>query len=335
MSDQYVIETNDLVKSYGPHVALDSLSLKVKTGATGLLGPNGAGKSTMIKTLLGLIGVTSGDGKVLGFNIRTEGEHIRGKIGYLPEYECLNPGLEAIHQVAFSGELIGMNPTSAMQRAHEVLEYVGLRDQRYRKIETFSTGMVQATKLACSIIHDPELLITDEPSNGLDTRAREFMLNTLQQIVGEGGRSLLMASHLMEDVEKVCDRIVMLHKGRLIAQGRIEDLKSIDQEIEIHVWGHASELERELRNSGYDVRRTGRVMRVVKQDESAYSAIIECAAKSGAQLRRMNDHEPSLEDLFIVIMERLGYSVKSSAELFQDGPSASKVDAPPELKEGN
>jgi ABC-2 type transport system ATP-binding protein len=335
MSDQYVIETNDLVKSYGPHVALDSLSLKVKTGATGLLGPNGAGKSTMIKTLLGLIGVTSGDGKVLGFNIRTEGEHIRSKIGYLPEYECLNPGLEAIHQVAFSGELIGMNPTSAMQRAHEVLEYVGLRDQRYRKIETFSTGMVQATKLACSIIHDPELLITDEPSNGLDTRAREFMLNTLQQIVGEGGRSLLMASHLMEDVEKVCDRIVMLHKGRLIAQGRIEDLKSIDQEIEIHVWGHASELEQELRNSGYDVRRTGRVMRVVKQDENAYSAIIECAAKSGAQLRRMNDHEPSLEDLFIVIMERLGYSVKSSAELFQEGPSASKVDAPPELKEGN
>jgi len=161
------------------------------------------------------------------------------------------------------------------------------------------------------------------------------MLNTLQQIVGEGGRSLLMASHLMEDVEKVCDRIVMLHKGRLIAQGRIEDLKSIEQEIEIHVWGHASELERELRNSGYDVRRTGRVMRVVKQDESAYSAIIECAAKSGAQLRRMNDHEPSLEDLFIVIMERLGYSVKSSAELFQEGPSASKVDAPPELKEGN
>jgi ABC-2 type transport system ATP-binding protein len=226
-----------------------------------------------------------------------------------------------------------MNPTSAMQRAHEVLEYVGLRDQRYRKIETFSTGMVQATKLACSIIHDPELVITDEPSNGLDSRAREFMLKTLQQIVGEGGRSLLMASHLMEDVEKVCDRIVMLHKGRLIAQGRIEDLKSIDQEIEIHVWGHASELERELQNSGYEVRRTGRVMRVVRQDESTYAAIIESAAKSGAQLRRMNDHEPSLEDLFLVIMERLGYSVKSSAELFHFGPSSSKVDAPSELKE--
>ena len=333
MSDQFVIETNDLVKSYGPHIALDSLSLKVKAGATGLLGPNGAGKSTMIKTLLGLIGVTSGEGKVLGFNIRTEGENIRSKIGYLPEYDCLNPGLDAIHQVAYSGELIGMNPTSAMQRAHEVLEYVGLRDQRYRKIETFSTGMVQATKLACSIIHDPELLITDEPSNGLDSRAREFMLKTLQQIVGEGGRSLLMASHLMEDVEKVCDRIVMLHKGRLIAQGRIEDLKSIDQEIEIHVWGHASELERELQNSGYEVRRTGRVMRVVRQDESTYAAIIESAAKSGAQLRRMNDHEPSLEDLFIVIMERLGYSVKSSAELFHFGPSSSKVDAPSELKE--
>jgi ABC-2 type transport system ATP-binding protein len=332
MDDVYVVETNNLVKSYGKHVALDDLSLKIKSGATGLLGPNGAGKSTMIKTLLGLIGVTSGEGKVLGYDIRSQGEYIRSRIGYMPEYDCLTPGLEAIHQVTYSGELMGMNPTSAMQRAHEVLEYVGLRDQRYRKIETFSTGMAQATKLACSIIHDPELIIADEPSNGLDSRAREFMLNTLEQIVGDGGRSLLMASHLMEDVERVCDRIVMLHKGKLIAQGRIEDLKSIDQEIEIHVWGHASDLERELGASGLDVRRTGRVMRVVKNDEDTYTNIIGCAAKTGSQIRQMSDHEPSLEDLFLVIMERLGYSVKSSSDLMGDTPSGRKVDAPAELR---
>ena len=334
MSDQFVIETNDLVKSYGTHVALDNLSLKIKSGATGLLGPNGAGKSTLIKTLLGLIGITAGEGKVLGLNVRTDGEEIRSKIGYMPEYECLTPGLEAIHQVAYSGELIGMNPTVAMQRAHEVLEYVGLRDQRYRKIETFSTGMKQATKLSCSIIHDPELIIADEPSNGLDSRSRDFMLATMQQIVGEGKRNLVMASHLMEDVERVCDRIVMLHKGKLIAQGLIEDLKSIEQEIEIHVWGHASEFENELRQSGHNVRRTGRVMRVVKTGEDTYSSILQCAAKSGSQLRRMNDHEPSLEDLFLVIMERLGYGVKSSSDLLSNSPSSRKVDAPIELKEG-
>lgn len=333
LSDELAIETIDLVKAYGPHVALDAVSLKIPTGATGLLGPNGAGKSTMIKTLLGLIGVTSGEGKVLGYDIRTEGEKIRQRIGYMPEYDCLNPGLQAIHQVTYSGELLGMNPSVATQRAHEVLEYVGLRDQRYRDIGTFSTGMAQATKLACAIIHDPEVVIADEPTNGLDSTAREFMLNTLNQIVNSGGRSVLMASHLMDDVEKICDRIVMLHKGKLIAQGRIEDLKAIDKEIEIHVWGKGTELERELRGAGHNVRRTGRVMRVVKTSEDAYSEILAAAAKAGSQIRRMEDHEPSLEDLFIVIMERLGYGVKSSADLLQSGPTARKVDAPSNLKE--
>ena len=158
MGDEIIIETDKLSKNYGPHVALDGISIKIKSGATGLLGPNGAGKSTLIKTLLGLIQITSGDGKVLGYDIRTQGDLIRQRIGYMPEYDCLTPGLEAIHQVRYCGELIGMNPEVAMQRAHEVMEYVGLRDQRYREISTFSTGMMQATKLACGIIHDPELV---------------------------------------------------------------------------------------------------------------------------------------------------------------------------------
>jgi ABC-2 type transport system ATP-binding protein len=332
MSD-YVIETSDLVKSYGPHVALDSVSLKITPGATGLLGPNGAGKSTMFKSLLGLIGITSGQGKVFDLDIRTQGPAIRQRIGYMPEYECLNPGIDAIHQVAYSGELLGMNPVVSMQRAHEVLEYVGLREQRYREIGTFSTGMRQAAKLATALIHDPDLIIADEPTNGLDTTARDFMLNTLEQTVTIGQSSLLMASHLMDDVERICNRIVMLHKGKLIAQGKIEDLKAIDQEIEIHSWGHSSDLEVELKNRGYNVRRTGRVMRIVKKDENAHNDILSAAAKTGSQIRRMQDHEASLEDLFIVIMEKLGYSVKSSSDLLASGPSARKVDAPLEMKE--
>ena len=131
---------------YGPHVALDEMSLKINSGATALLGPNGAGKSTMIKTLLGLIQLTSGDGEILGYNIRTEGDSIRQRIGYMPEYDCLTPEMNAIHQVKYCGELTGMNTNVAMRRAHEVLEYVGLRDQRYREISSFSTGMMQATK---------------------------------------------------------------------------------------------------------------------------------------------------------------------------------------------
>ena len=179
-----------------------------------IVGTNGAGKSTMIKTLLGLIQLTSGDGEILGYNIRTEGDSIRQRIGYMPEYDCLTPEMNAIHQVKYCGELTGMNTNVAMRRAHEVLEYVGLRDQRYREISSFSTGMMQATKLACAIIHDPELLICDEPTNGLDSKARGFMLDTLFQVVKQGNRSILMCSHLMDDVEKICE--ILFSKFKLL-----------------------------------------------------------------------------------------------------------------------
>jgi len=328
-----IIETEQLTKMYGPHVALDEMSLKINSGATGLLGPNGAGKSTLIKTLLGLIQLTSGEGKVLGYNIRTEGDNIRQRIGYMPEYDCLTPEMNAVHQVKYCGELTGMNTNIAMQRAHEVLEYVGLRDQRYRDISTFSTGMMQATKLACAIIHDPELLICDEPTNGLDSKARGFMLDTLFQVVKQGDRSILMSSHLMEDVERICDRIVMIHKGKLIAQGKIEDLKAIDREIEIWVWGGATKMEEALKDANLNPRRTGRVMRVVRQDDNTYDLVLEIAAKVGVQIRRMEDYEPSLEDLFLVIMDRLGYGVKSSSDLLQSQPKPRSV-APQPSRQG-
>ncbi|MDP6326760.1 MAG: ABC transporter ATP-binding protein, partial [Candidatus Thalassarchaeaceae archaeon] len=147
--------------------AVNKISLDIKQGEVfGIIGPNGAGKSTLIKTLLGLIQLTSGEGKVLGYDIRTQGDSIRQRIGYMPEYDCLNPDMEAVHQVRYAGELLGMHPTSATQRAHETMEYVGLLDQRYRTVGTFSTGMEQATKLACALVHDPDLLICDEPTNG-------------------------------------------------------------------------------------------------------------------------------------------------------------------------
>ena len=320
MSKEWIIETHDLVKKYGEHLALDNVNVNISAGATGLLGPNGAGKSTLLKTILGLIALTSGGGKVLGHDIATEGAKIRQRIGYMPEYDCLTPDMEAIHQVRYAGELLGMNPTVATQRAHEVLEYVGLRDQRYRAISTFSTGMEQCTKLACSLIHDPDLLICDEPSNGLDAKSRQFMLDTLFQVVKQGDRSIIMSSHLMDDVERICDRMLMIHKGQVIAQGRIEDLKAIDREIEISVWGGASRIEEKLKDMGQSVRRTGRIMRVTRVDDSTYGTIIQAAAETNVQIRKMEDYEPSLEDLFIVIMDRLGYSVKSSRDLL-DGPT--------------
>lgn len=317
MDRDLIIESSALTKMYGPHLALDSLDIRIEKGATGLLGPNGAGKSTFLKTILGLIQVTSGEGSVLGYDIRTQGEQIRQRIGYMPEYDALNPNMEAIYQVKYCGELIGMNPNVALQRAHQALEYVGLGEQRYREVSTFSTGMKQATKLACALIHDPELIIADEPSNGLDAKSREFMLNTLNITVQSGERSVLMASHLMEDVERICDNIVLLHKGRLAAQGKIEDLKAIDKEVEIHVWGAASKMEESLKDSGLKVRREGRVMRIGHTGDETYSQILKSAAAVGSQVRKMHDYEASLEDLFLVIMERLGHDVKSSDELLE------------------
>ncbi len=318
MVRELIIQSTGLTKAYGSHIALDSLDIKIEHGSTGLLGPNGAGKSTFLKTILGLIQLTSGEGEVLGFDIRTQGPQIRQKIGYMPEYDALNPGMEAIHQVRYSGELIGMNPNVALQRAHQALEYVGLGEQRYRQVSTFSTGMKQATKLACALIHDPALIIADEPSNGLDAQSREFMLNTLETTVNQGQRSVLMASHLMDDVERVCENIVLLHKGKLAAQGKIEDLKAIDKEVEIHVWGSAGKLEEIMRDNGMKVRREGRIMRVGHKGDTTYNEILEAALKAGSQIRRMHDHEATLEDLFLVIMERLGHEAKGSEDLLGD-----------------
>ena len=314
--NELVIETVDLVKMYGPHIALEGLNLKLESGAIGILGPNGAGKSTFFKCILGLITTTSGQGKVLGYDIRTQGDLIRSKIGYMPEYDSLDPELIALDQVRYSGELIGMNPAHASQRAHEVLEYVGLKDQRYRKIGTFSTGMKQAAKLACALIHDPEILICDEPTNGLDQRSRQFMLETLRNTVEQGNRTVLMSGHVMDDIQEVCDSIVMIYKGKIVVHSRIEELaRQVDEEIEISVWGGSSKMQDSLESRGLSVRRLGRIIRIKVESEDTISVILECAVESGVQVRKMGEYEPDLEDIFLLIMDKLGAEVKTTSDL--------------------
>ena len=311
-----IITPKALTKMYGPHLALENINLNINAGSIGILGPNGAGKSTLFKCLLGLIGTTSGEGSVLGYDIRTEADTIRSRIGYMPEYNSLDPALFAVDQVRYAGELLGMNSSTAMQRSHEVLEYVGLKDQRYRKIETFSTGMLQATKLACALVHDPDILICDEPTNGLDQRARSFMLKTLQRTVKEGNRSVLMSSHVMDDVQAVCDSIVMIHKGQIVVHSNIDELvNQVDREIEIMVWGGASRMEDELTSIGLEARRLGRIIRVKVVDEKTSQQILTAAVKAEVQVRQMKEYEPDLEDIFLLIMERLGTHIKGSSEL--------------------
>jgi len=316
INQEWAIETKNLCKMYGPHLALDDVNLRIPKGAVGVLGPNGAGKSTLFKCILGLIQITSGSGSVLGFDIRTEGNLIRSKIGYMPEYDALDPGLSAIDQVRYSGEILGMNTDIATQRAHEVLEYVGLKEQRYRKIDTFSSGMKQATKLACALIHDPEILICDEPTNGLDKRARKFMLNTLRRTAEEGGRTVLLSSHVMEDVQEVCDSILMIYKGKVVLQKSIDELvEQVDSEIELTIWGGASNMEIQLIKKGYNVRRLGRILRVSLIDEDTISGILKVAAECGVQVRQLKEYKPDLEDIFLLIMDKLGEEIKVTSDL--------------------
>ena len=315
-SEAPIITAKGLRKMYGPHLALDDINLEIPRGAVGILGPNGAGKSTLFKCLLGLITTTSGEGSVLGLDIRTQGEQIRSKIGYMPEYNALDPNLFAVDQVRYAGELLGMNSKNATQRSHEVLEYVGLKDQRYRKIETFSTGMLQATKLACALVHDPEILICDEPTNGLDQRAREFMLQTLNRTVNEGNRSVLMSSHVMDDVQDLCDSIVMIHKGRIVVQSSIDDLvEQVDKEVEMVIWGGASKMEEALSSKGLETRRLGRVIRIKVESDSTVEKALEAAVSAGVQVRQMKEYEPDLEDVFILVMDKLGAQIKGTEDL--------------------
>src|SRR3954470_16727216 len=216
---------SNITKKYGPVTALRHLSVEAAPGAVGLLGPNGAGKTTLIRTLLGLIDFDSGSGEVLGMDVRRRRLDVRQAVGFMPEDDCLFPAVPGVEFVAYAGELCGMAPADAMQRAHEVLNYVGLDEARYRPVESYSTGMKQRLKLAAAIVHDPRLLILDEPTNGMDPAGREEMIELARDLSHGKGMSLLFSSHLLPDVEAVCDDVMVLGRGRLLAQGAIKDLK--------------------------------------------------------------------------------------------------------------
>src|SRR3954452_7803542 len=217
-------------KTYGSVRALDNLSLIVPPGAVGLLGPNGSGKTTMIRTLLGLIPVDSGWGEVLGMDFRNRQLDIRRQVGFAPEDECLFPHVVGVEFVAYAGELVGMSKGDALQRAHEVLDYVGLGEARYRKVESYSTGMKQRLKLASAIVHDPRLLILDEPTNGMDPAGRQEVLDLARDLAQNKGMSLIFSSHLLPDVETVCNYVLVLGGGKLLAQGEIQELKKLHEQ---------------------------------------------------------------------------------------------------------
>ncbi|APW61346.1 ABC transporter ATP-binding protein [Paludisphaera borealis] len=295
-----LIELEELTKTYGAITALAGLSTALPEGAVGLLGPNGAGKTTMIRSLLGLIAIDAGRGRVLGMDIAREALEIRQTVGFVPEDECLFPGVTGVQFVAYAGELVGMGPRDALQRAHEVLDYVDLGEARYRRAESYSTGMKQRLKIASAIVHDPRLLILDEPTNGMDPVGRDEILALCRDLSRAKGMNLLISSHLLPDVEAVCEYVVVLGKGRVLAQGRIAELKQAhDRQFELRVRGDQRRFAGLLGARGVRAEPVNDHLLVDLPPGSTVAALWETAEQAAEQIRSLRPRRSTLEEVFL------------------------------------
>ena len=297
-----VVSLENVTVTYGRNQALADVTTTFERGAVGLLGPNGAGKSTMIKSLLGFIAPSQGRMRVLGLDVATSPIAIRARIGYMPENDAHIPGMNAVSFVAYCGELAGLPRTDAMQRAHEVLFYVGLGEARYRNVETYSTGMKQRIKLAQALVHDPDLLFLDEPTNGMDPKGRDEMLELVRDLAHNKGVNLILSSHVLPDVEYTCDSVVVMDKGRIAASGPIEALKQPRGRVyELRV-KTASDLEQffgQLRAAGLECHATDEdVVRVFVPGDGGARQLFALAAAEGVQVRHLRPSVPTLEDVF-------------------------------------
>src|ERR1051326_3997342 len=252
-----VVSLDNVTVEYGRNRALNGVTASFGSGAVGLLGPNGAGKSTMIKSLLGFIVPLQGQMRVLGLDVAASPVEVRARIGYMPENDAHIPGLTAVQFVSYCGELAGLPRADATQRAHEVLYYVGLGEARYRTVETYSTGMKQRIKLAQALVHDPDLVFLDEPTNGMDPKGRDEMLDLIRDLGHNKNVSLILSSHLLPDVEYTCDDVVVMDKGTVATEGPIQALKGPGGRVyELRVKGDLRGFLDRLATLGMDTHAT-------------------------------------------------------------------------------
>jgi len=297
--DAAVIEAAALTKRYQGSVnALDQLSVVVGAGVTGLVGANGAGKSTLIKILLGLLQPTSGTAAVLGYDCATQGAKIRTLTGYMPEHDCLPPDVTATEFVAHMARMSGLPATAAKERAADALRHVGLYEERYRQIGTYSTGMKQRVKLAQALVGDPRLLLLDEPTNGLDPAGRNSMLDLIARIGGEFGISIVVASHLLGEIEQICDHLVAIEGGRLLRADTISSVTQASAVLLVEVEEGTRELAAELARRGLASVPQQRGLLVQLVGEATYDTVRDVIADLGLPLNRMEQRRHRLEELF-------------------------------------
>jgi ABC-2 type transport system ATP-binding protein len=292
------LATRALTKRYSGVTALDSLDLELTPGVIGLVGANGAGKSTLIKILLGLLKPTSGSAQLLGFDVTRQEIDLRQYVGYMPEHDCLPTDVSATEFVALMARMSGLPPSAARERTADTLRHVGLFEERYREMGGYSMGMKQRVKLAQALVHDPRVLLLDEPTNGLDPEARDEMLDLVRRTGQEFGMAIIMASHLLSEIERVCNYLVVIDAGRLVRSAPIASFTERTQVLVVEVEGDSSALVRRLHEEGLAVRQEdGRIL-VGLDDDRTYDLIRDGIAELGLGLLRLEQGRQTLEDLF-------------------------------------
>jgi ABC-2 type transport system ATP-binding protein len=293
-----LIETTRLTKHYGAVKALDGLDLKVDAGIIGLVGANGAGKSTLIKILLGILPATSGSASVLGMDVAHEAVDIRRVVGYMPEHDCLPPDVGATEFVTHMARVSGLPRTAARERTAEVLRHVGLYEERYRQIGGYSTGMKQRVKLAQALAHDPKLLLLDEPTNGLDPTGRDEMLDLIKRTGTDFGITVVVASHLLGEIEQVCTYLLAVDAGHLLSAAPISTFTQRTPVLAVEVEEGADRLTSALVGRGFKAKRDEECVLLVLDDERLYDAVRDAVADLGLPLVRIEQERRRLEDIF-------------------------------------
>jgi len=293
-----LIQTEGLTKRFGRVTAVDSLTIDVSTGVTGLVGANGAGKSTLLKILLGLLRATDGRASVLGLDVASDGPAIRERVGYMPEHDCLPPDVSATEFVVHMARMSGLPTTSARERAADILRHVGLYEERYRPMGGYSTGMRQRVKLAQGLVHDPSLVLLDEPTNGLDPAGRDDMLELIRRIGTEFGISVIVTSHLLGELERVCGSIVVIDGGRLLRHSTTASVTAQTAVVTIEVDGDHAALLTRLIEAGVTVRSDGKLLYVDVGDDTAYDIVRDSVAALGLGLVRMERQRHRMTEIF-------------------------------------
>jgi ABC-2 type transport system ATP-binding protein len=305
------VELKDLTIRYGSLVAVDRATAAFggtggECGAVGLLGRNGAGKSSVLKAILGLVRASSGSIRILDLPPDTSPLELRRRVGYMPERDAWVVGLNGYETVKLAGQLTGLPERDAARRAHEVLYLVGLDEQRYRPVAGYSTGMRQKVKLATALVHDPELLFLDEPTNGLDPRGRKEMLALIRRLAGELGKSVVLSSHILQDVESVCESVVLMEKGKVLESGPLRELLRDHSRVLLLVArGDQAAIREALLHGGalaIEPREDG-ALRVVVPESFAAGVVFDAVLRSGGAVLSLVEHRRTLEEVFLGAVE--------------------------------